>query len=620
MNLKQKKDLYLKASDYYYNSRGRTKLTDAEFDALEKEIRAADPKWDQLAATGVVVVNKKTEVPLEHFMPSLRKVYPEDADKIQKWTAKLKSMLVMNKLDGGSLQLTYNKGHPTKLVTRGNGILGGDISFLLPHLNLPKIVLRTRVVFRCEALMPLETFERKYSKDFENARNCVNGWLNRMKPHAGLKDVDIVVLGIYGLAMQAGLKQAKAWGFKVVVHNVFEPSIGLGGLLATRLKKSVYEMDGLVLCDASQVLEYADAEKPKFMVAYKENEDLANATKATVEAILWQDSPKSRLIPKIKIRPVRIGGTTVTYATCHNAKWMVDRGIGTGAVIQIVRSGDVIPKIVGVLKKGKLQLPGVPYVQKGVHFVATHRSAEADVRALHKFFKTLGVEFLASKTIAMLYEKGITTPQQYMAIWQSGSPSKLVSAGVGKAMSAKIYDELDRVFAPGVLLRTLMVASNVFDSGLGDRKLKAVEKYYKHTPMLMTSWIKNKATRNQIMADLVVVPSFKDKSAALIADGMPAFVTWLREALKYIKVIKPNKVKASNPKGPLAGITVSFTSYRDKAHEQWVTDNGGQVIPFGSKTQYLVHKEGAQTNTKLDKAKAKGIKVMTFADLKKAFK
>ncbi len=619
MNLAEKKDLYMKASDKYYNNRGRTKLTDAEFDKLEQAIRKADPKWDQLAKTGVAAKNKKTEVALEFLMPSLRKHYP---DTFPKFLAKQQSVLLaMNKLDGGALQLTCDKGVPTKLVTRGDGTRGGDISFLIPHLNLPKrIALTTKVVFRCEALMATSTFDKKYANEFENARNLVNGWLNRKTPHEGLKDVDIVVLGMYGSSMHEGLRHAADLGFNVVTNARVACDTDFSALLAARRKKSKYAMDGLVVCASMHVFAYEDADKPKWVVAYKENEATEDATKATVVEILWQDSPKSRLIPKIKIKPVRIGGTTVTYATSHNAQWMIDKGIGPGAVVQLVRSGDVIPKIVGVIKKAEPQLPAVAYKQVGVHFVAVNRSAEADVRALHKFFKVMGIEFLATKTIATLYAEGFKTPQHYMKLWSINNNAQFLNAGIGKVMAAKIYAELNRVFKPGVLLRDLMVASNCFDSGLGDRKLRAIERFYKQDTNVLASLVKGDI--DKLSAKLLRVPGFSDKSADLIVDGMPRFKAWLRKTLIYVKVRKPvaSTVKAPVAKGKLTGFVVSFTTYRNRDHEKWVADNGGEVAAFGARTQYLIYRETGKANNKIEKAKAKGIKVCTFEALQREFK
>lgn len=612
MNIKEMKALYLKANRAYHNT-GKKVMEDTEFDKLETKIRKADPEWDQLKRTGVPVENKKTEVALEFFMPSLRKFYP---DKIDKWLEKNgDETIVMAKLDGSAVQLTYNKGLPVKLITRGNGTRGGDISFLLPYLKLPIVTVKTKMVFRCEAVMRESIFQKKYAEEFENARNMVNGILNRKTPHKALNDIDIVILGLYGSTVLKGLNNASSLGFSVVDHDV-ERINTISRLLKTFNKECEYKMDGLVLCKQNALFEYDNADKPKWAIAYKENEAIADAAQAKVLRIIWQDSMNSRLIPKIEIEPIRIGGVTVTYVTCHNAKWMVDRCIGPGAIIQVVRSGDVIPKIVGVVKKGKLQMPKVEHKLVGVHFIASVRSEESAVRELHKFFKTLGIEFIARATIDTLWGAGMCRPQDYMTLWRNFNATRLQSLGLGKAMSVKIYAELDRVFKPGVLLRDLMVASNCFGVGIGERKLKAIEAHHKASPNILAYFVKAGGNKQSFL-ELQFVPGFSEKSAQLIVDGMPAFVPWLLEALKYIKirtpVVKTNKAKSK----ALEGCVVSFTTYRDKVHEQFITENGGEVINFGSKTTHLIYKDGTKVNSKIEKAKASGIKVLSFKDFKK---
>lgn len=615
LTLQDQKNLWLAASESYYNrGKSRVKMSDSAFDSLNAEIERQDPKWIGAQKAGPRVANKKTEITLSQFMPSLSKFYPE---KIEKRLAKMGQdlALIMDKLDGSALQLVYERGVPMQLVTRGDGTLGGDISFLIKYLNIPqKIQTKTRMVLRCEAVMKVRTFAAKYSKDYENARAVVNGWLNRMKPAAGLKDVDVVILGWYGNPMQQSLKDLKVMGFSVVAHSVLKKD-QVTKVLASRRKTSVYDMDGLVVCEPQAVLSYANADKPKWVFAYKENESVADATKAEVVDVLWQDSRHSTLVPKIQIKPVRLGGTTVTFATCHNAKWMIDRGIGPGAIIQIVRSGDVIPKIVGVVTKAKPKPPSVPYEVKGVHFKALIRSKEADVRAIHKFMTVMGIEFLAQKTIAKLYDAGLTTVHDYLGDYANRFTRINKSGEVGDAMAIKIYKEFGRVFTPGVLLRDLMVASNTFDPGLGERKLKMIEACYKIEPNVLASLVKADANKQWRM--MIEVPGYSEKTANLVIEGMPKFRQWLKETLKYIKVRKPVAIVKTQKKGPLSGKLVSFTSYRSAEQEQWLTDQGAEVISLGAKTQILLYKEGAKFTDKIDKARAKGIRVVTFEELKK---
>src|SRR5271168_1300569 len=204
--LVQMKASYLHAKRAYYNG-DQSSLTDAEFDKLEDEIRDLDPAWSELKKTGVKVSNKKTETLLWRFMPSLSKMYDKEVPKFYaSFKAPIRSWIWMDKLDGTSLQLVYTKGEPSQLITRGDGTLGGDISFFIPHLVKLKLIpasisdKSTPIVLRLEGLMKKAVFEKKWSREakgddgFDNSRNMVNGLFNRKAVHPALKDVDLVVL------------------------------------------------------------------------------------------------------------------------------------------------------------------------------------------------------------------------------------------------------------------------------------------------------------------------------------------------------------------------------------------------------------------------------------------
>lgn len=618
--LKALKAKYLKAKASYYNS--KPIMTDAEFDALEDRIIASVPEWDQLAKTGVAVANKKTEVALLKFMPSLNKAYPEKIEM------RLKSMLkayptaawiVMAKLDGSSLQVVYDKGVPKRVITRGDGTRGGDISFLIPYLNLPKkINVKTQVVFRCEAVLSALVFKLKWRKEFDNARNMVAGLLNRREPHPALADVDIVVLGVYDMPLDDGLNFARTQGFETVFFNtpgvrILDCEVQLKGIKLA----SPYAADGIVIAPSKHVLSYADAEKPKFMVAYKENESVADAQTAIVEDIIYQTSSSKRIIPKAKLKPVVVGGVTVTYATLHNAQWMIDRKIGPGAKVKIVRSGDVIPKIVGVVKASAVKYPDVKHELRGVHFVALTHSTEIAVRTLLRFFDKLGIEFIKAGTVEALYTQGYKTPFDYMNLVKHGDASLLVKAGLGKVQATKQFDELTRVLGRPVNLLSLMVASCVFDSGVGERKLAAINKHLGYQALATT--FKFVAAGNKMVPGVVEydrlleTPGFQTKTVRVILDGMRAFKPWLRKTLQFITVEK-SRPEEARIIGKLTHHKVCFTGYRDAAHEAAVKRAGGEVVSFGKSVTILLYKKGKESS-KLDKALAAGARVCMFADL-----
>ena len=381
-----------------------------------------------------------------------------------------------------------------------------------------------------------------------------------------------------------------------------------------RKKTSVYEMDGIVIAPVDWIMAYADSEKPKGIIAYKFNDE-ANAAEVKVKRIIYQTSGFGRIIPKVEIEPTQMDGVMVKHCTVHNAKWMLDRGIGPGAIIKMVRSGGVIPKVVGVVKKGKIQLPEVDHELVGVHFKTTEDSAEQDIRIIDRFLSTLGIEFIALKTIASLYEMGLQSPKDYIKfahrwhMWQLDSvEAYMVKAGFGPNQSVKIYGELKRVLCNEISLKTLMVASSCFDVGVGERRLSAIEAAGISMDKLMT------LSPSEVREQLQAIKGFAATTAELIDDGLSNFHTWFNGVAKYLTVngdLPKAKKVAVKAGAKLAGINVTWTGFRDKEAEAIVEANGGAVVAFSSKTTALIYNPEGKASSKVAKA---GDKAMTWVE------
>jgi DNA ligase (NAD+) len=645
MKIAEAKQLYLDAKEAYYNS-NKSILTDAAFDDLEDFIKTKDPKWPELKKTGVRVINKKQEVKHTHFMPSLNKKYPEKIDpwlvkNLIKYSPDHGEALIMAKIDGTSLQVTYRNGTPFRLVTRGDGTLGQDISYLLPYVKLPqKIKAKQELVIRLEAVMPNALFKKKWqhtgkdkrTKDeFNDPRGMVNGLFNRQlegSAHPAFKDINLYVLGIYNLSMEPGLKLSKNLGFTVVPYDIRKgkpESITAEGLELSKQLKSmramgVFDADGLVICHPHAIMRFANAKKPTWAVAYKEN-DLSSAVPVVVDKVIYQTSGDKRINPKVYFEPTKIGSVMVKHATVHNAEWMTSRGIGVGATILVLRSGDVIPKVVGVVKKAKkLTLPDVPYEIRGKYFYALNDSKEATVERIQKFFVTLGIEGIKDKTIAKLHDQGIKTVLDYLKIWKaSENTCVFIEYGMGKAGASKLVQEMNRILTGNVSIAKLMVASSLFP-GVGLELISKFENHWKGFKDPLRVFIKcDKATEAREM--LASVPTFKDKTIEKFMPNRLNFRRWLNVMATYFTIGVPEKaIKSKVNAGPLNGEVVTFTSYRNIAHEAQVQKLGGVVDKFSAKTTILLYKEGGKLSTKIEKAKEKGLKVCTFEQLMKSYK
>lgn len=449
------KKLYKMAKSAYYD--GVPIISDARFDKLEDYLKAKYPEWAELKKTGT---KPKAAVKLPVFMPSLDKLYPDNA-KLPKFFDGKK--MVLDKLDGASVLLTYIKGKPARLTTRGNGTVGKDISYLIKGLNLPEQKATFSCHIRCEAVMTRKTFAAHYADKYDNARNLVNGLLNRHTVSPELADVRLVALGVYGLPYLKSYQALRAIKFPVPFAAFAKDETGLSALLAERKLESPYEIDGLVLIDPEQEYSYESAKRPKWTYAFKNN---GEAIKAKVLDIEWNLHSSGRYIPKAILQPVRLGGTTISKVAAHNAKWIKERKLGPGAVIELVKAGDVIPKIVSVLKPGKDTKPKGGAKLVGVHYVTTDAMASNEPKRIQTFLKALGVMGLSSKS---LIKCGELTLEEFLTEFHNGKLRKRLVVALGDKTADKTWASLSQALKAKHPVSLILGSAGVVD-GIGTRK------------------------------------------------------------------------------------------------------------------------------------------------------
>lgn len=603
---------YKEAKKQYYL--GTPVMDDASFDALEDKIRAQDPKWSGLKKTGVKV-GKKSAVELPFPIPSLDKIRDSEPAKLARWTASVPGLkVVMPKIDGASFELQYKKGKPVLLATRGDGVIGKDISYFIPHINVPQVLPnKLSLTLRLEGVMSNKTFQAKWQGEFDAPRNLVSGLFNKQSVHPAVKDVQFIVLRNLDTykSLFDGLVEAAKCGF-TTVHTVLLnddrlTSETLSELLARFKRQYDCDLDGLVIHSNQESLGHS-TEKPTFAKAWKLDAH-ADAVKATVKSIFWRPSAHGVLVPKVVLEPVKAFGVTVKHATCNNARWLHERNIGAGSTVKIIRSGDIIPKIIEVVKPCKK--PDMPDAREfgtykwddnGTHLVLDDKRANLDSCAaeLDRCAIALGIEDVGRATCLTMVEGGIDTTLKFVL----ATEEQLLAAGVGKASSRKIGAQLDALRVNGRPLGTLMVASAVFGKGIGNRVLaKALNA---HAPFSF-----HLASIGAPELTSTVGPV----AAKKIGDNLPKFNKWLKAS--GLLVATPKKVKAKGDK--LRGQRVTFTSFRDKGMEAQVVEQGGEVVPFNSQTTILVYKAGGKESSKIDKAHAKGITVLECAAFAKKY-
>jgi DNA ligase (NAD+) len=353
--------------ELYYNHSAPA-ISDAEFDSLWDELKSLDPDNSVLHEVGPEPLPGTTKV--EHMFPmrSLDKgTKDEDITHfVTQSTSGGTRYLAQPKLDGSALSLEYISGNLHRAATRGSGEKGEDVTLnAIQVANIPTRLKHPYTIHvRGEVVMPLATFESKYSEVSPNPRNLCSGAL-RQKHGDGKADAADLVFCAYDVQFPSDaptvqydselLHWLQEAGIEPAPWTVFEsdrPQIEM--IDHTREwseKRSDYqfEIDGLVfkLDDLEQRQNLGmTAHHPRWALAWKFPPEEATSVLLHVD---WQTGRTGNVTPVARIAPQKVGGVTVENTTLHNPGEVERLGVQIGDRVLIVRRGDVIPKIESTL-------------------------------------------------------------------------------------------------------------------------------------------------------------------------------------------------------------------------------------------------------------------------------
>lgn len=605
------------ASDSYYNT-GHSLLSDELFDFAKEILEGRDPKNAFLTEIGApVIATNKVKLPFPMF--SLDKVKPATGE-IAKFSKTYPGPFVISdKLDGSSCMILYSKtdraDYDVSLFRRGNGVIGADISHLKQYL-LPKTLHHRPgfapkhdfVAIRGEVIMSRKNFDQ-CKGTFKDARGLVNGIMNRKIASADentLKRTEFVAYEIVEprfpkLYQMNILKEA---GFRVVewesTSRLNEEDLMKD--YVDRRKSSPYAIDGLVIEDNGPH-NLSDSGNPESAVAFKMRlTEQAAAVK--VLAVFWETSKDGRLVPRIQYEPVDINGVILQFATGYNAKFIVDNGIGPGAVVTVIKSGDVIPKLESVEKRVQPSLPEVPYHwnETAVDIFIEHVEDDVDVhkRRLVKFFEDMGIENIGKGIVAKFYLKGFTDLSHYL---NASSRDFQMLPGVQATLADKLVENIQSHIKKVPITR-VMAASNMFSGGIGSKRL---EQLFSHSPDIFLH--PERYNRQSICEAIEGLEGIQRKTAEKVAEGIPKFHKFLRDHPQIIVVVPK---KASKGSLPLKGNVICITGFRDKDLQALIEQLGGEVSSSVSKrTTVLITKDRDSTSGKVKQARDLAIKIMT---------
>lgn len=358
-NLSPNEELYIKAKEAYY--KGKPIMTDLEFDELEETL-----KNDDSFVVDIVGSKSKNKLSVEHTWPmlSLSKIkfkkdyipYSEfcsfhgNIDDILEFTPKL---------DGNAITCKYENDKLVSISSRGDGKFGQDYTNKLKN-KIPNIIKNFSGEIRGEAVIDLNLFNEKYlTGKYKNARNFVAGTLNTdydKKLIDQYNDIDFIAFDIKGLEVDDSKKWLISKGFETLDYRILERTknitnnlfIDIYNKFSEYRKTCKYQLDGIVAKFINNDIISdlgSNNHHPLYALAIK---FISEEVYTDIIDIEWNMTKTGKLAPVAILKPVELMGSTVQRASVYNASWMIKNKCYPGATVVLVKSGDIIPRIVDV--------------------------------------------------------------------------------------------------------------------------------------------------------------------------------------------------------------------------------------------------------------------------------
>jgi NAD-dependent DNA ligase len=394
--------------------------------------------------------------------------------------------------------------------------------------------------------------------------------------------------------------------------------------LSTYLKRrkeiSKYDIDGIIVSDINNHSRNMSG-NPEYSFAFKENNVFKDAI---VEEVEWNISKDGFLKPRVRIVPIQLSGVQITYVTAHNAKYVYDNKIGKGSIIQITRSGDVIPYIVKIIKpSSEVQMPQIldewQWNKSGVDIVLKSNSMNDEqlIKTLSYFVKKLDIKNIDEATFKTLVEHKIINSLSDIFRVSEFKDKLLLLDGFKEKKTLKIIKELDDGFNR-MSLTDLMVASNIFGHGIGEKKINKIVSTY---PNILD--LAMKKSYKELYDLIIKIDGFEDITTKQFLEHLETFNDFLKNKVpkniynrlkKDIKeIIEKNKDSKDSLKSDkkLLGLKFVMTGFRNKTWETIIIENGGEITSTVSKNTFmLICNSLDESSNKIIKAKEHGIKIL----------
>jgi DNA ligase (NAD+) len=640
-----------------YHTADAPVMTDAEYDELRREadaILTEHPEYVTAAKTLAQVGAKPAAgfKKINHAVPMLSLDNAFGPDEFTEFCTRIRRFLGLDatqlqfvaepKIDGLSISLTYENRTLIRAATRGDGEQGEDVTAnILTLQTLPRTLptdAPEKIEIRGEIYMTKADFlalNESQARQFANPRNAAAGSLRQL-------DVSITAqrkLSLFAYAQGQSstpvaqthwdyLQRLKQWGFSVnplskhIAEDeaeTFQADIGLArATLPYDIDGVVYKIDDLALQSRLGFVGRA----PRWAIAWKFPAERATTI---LEAIEIQVGRTGALTPRAKLAPVNVGGVLVQYATLHNEDEIARKDVRVGDTVELQRAGDVIPQILGLVKRGENTTPyifpthcpvcGSIAVRDNDDVVRRCTgglicAAQITERLIHFCSRgAFDIEGCGEKTILEFYHDGLLKsapdifrlPDHEEDIAKREGWGKLSAANLSAAIREKQTIPLPRfIFALGI-------------RRIGENNAKLLARHYGNYEL----WRDSMIAATEIGSDARLELGSISGIGPTIATDLAAFfaeqhnLDTISELKQFLTITDAGTLTASN--SPLAGKTIVFTGTltmaRPEAKSRAEALGAKVTESVSKKTDFVV--VGTDAGSKAKKAAELGLTMLT---------
>lgn len=606
-----------RASDAYYN--GDPIMSDGTFDRNKDKLARLAPDHPFLAEVGATPRGTSPLSKIEHRIPMGSLDNVKNKEEFHKWSKPLgpAPFVCQPKMDGVSIELVYDEGRLVRAVTRGDGKVGEDVTHTMSKANIKsELPVAVSCSIRGEAVLMKQVWKDCF-KDYANPRNAVSGLVRRLDAK-GAEHIEFFAFDIKSDQLSFHYEHEKTaymeqeLGINVVLTSKVVDHSCVGDLFKfmddTR-EGTPFEIDGMVV----KMDEIKDQERkgvrngrPRWAVAWKFK---PRGGQTVIEDVEFSVGHTGVITPVAKVSPVQVGGTVIQSVTLCNWDEIDRLNVKINDTVEVVRAGDVIPKISKVIKVGemtrkKIKRPekcpecGGEVTHEDVYYRCTSDNCSGKKRRLlQHWVDKRDIMYLGKRTVENLADAGWTVIDLY-----TNSQRQLErTGGLGSIMAQKIMKSIDKS-------RSVTLSEFLGSLGLPGLGVSLAEQVVEELEVKSIDDVLSLKKD-----DLTKLEGWGPSRAKEFVNGLRIRKDFISRLAKVLDIEEPQAKEVTD--GVLSGKSFCFTgslSMKRKEAQELVTLNGGEVkSSVGKGLDYLVQADPSSTSNKTKKAKKYGTEVIS---------